>query len=225
MGFYGEEIFSVSEDTTLLEYSGKEATNKEFREVLDKLKAISSFYTELCPKVIDMVKYIFEIKIPKNDKEFDKWLEGFYKKAEEYNNWQRTESRKLEYAAFKRFQELSKKFCVKYSDVIMEDRKKYYDLFEDDFYKVVPVADYLKNQSNFDKVNDAIGKIQLNCGQGRMERYYSVAISWLKFFYNVYDMSCGNIAWLCYHIDKNKDGSLKYKIVQKLLKSKPKKED
>lgn len=209
MAIYGCEV--------LKEYSGNDADNKAFAEVLDELEKIGKFYVDLVKHISEHCQKCAKIK-PKDANTFKKAMDDLIKDGNDVNDWFNKELRKYdERPTFKRFKSLCKKFSVKYSDVTMEDRKKYHKIFKDLHYQIVDQNVF--TDAWYKDINKALDDFR-EIDKTRTSEYIQHVNAWLSAFYNELQFCDGNIRFVLYKLNIESESSFKYQVVQRLLKSK-----
>jgi len=212
MSIYGYNIIN--------EYSGNDTDNKNFARCMEELGKIGKYYVEIDQSIADHIDFIIDkMKKCKKTEDVKKLLNDSYNHGDEtckklndiYKNF-------AERPTFSRFRSLVKKFSVKYSDVTMEEKKKWTEVFvgyHKDMINIVQAYD----EKWFKDVNDELTRLK------KLDYETTVKLTaHIQGFYNgLYDYfryTHNNIIYVIRQLDTGFEDSFKYKMIQKIFKSK-----
>lgn len=212
MGIYGTDILN--------EYSGKEIDNKRFANCMEELGKIGKYYVQVDQLIAEHINFIVNsLKKCKKSGDVTKALNDCYNKADEtnkkindfYNNFQ-------EMPTFRRFQSLVKKFSVKYSDVTMEEKKKWYNIFVE-YHKDMVAAVEPFDAKWINMVNTEINKCKKLDYETTL-KIVKLIQAWYDAQYKYFNYTHNNIVYVIRKLDIGFEDSFKYKMIQKIFKSK-----
>ena len=211
MSIYGNQI--------LQEYSGNEYDNKNFANCMKELDDIAKYYVELDKVVMANVDFIVDaLKKCKKADDVKKALNNAYNNSDKTNKDLNTMWNKFnERPTFKRFKSLTKKFSVKYSDVTMEEKKKWAEVFKKYHLDIVDMGKAYDNKW-IDMVNNEIDRCKKLDYQETMKAVQLIQ-AWYDCLYNYFYYTHNNILYVIYKLDTGFEDTLRYKLVQKIFKS------
>jgi len=212
MSIYGKDI--------LREYSGNDYDNKNFANCMEELSKIGKYYVQVDSDIADHINFVLtSMKKVKTADQMKKLLQSCYNHGDDtakkinaaYDNFS-------EAPTFNRFRSLSKKFSVKYSDVTMEEKKKWAGVFTGYHKDMVNVVTPF-NDAWYKEANAEISRLD------RVDYEYTGKLvdhlsSWLRLLDGYFRYTHNNILYVLNKLNPGFEDSLKYKIVQKLFKSK-----
>ena len=215
MSIYGNKI--------LQEYSGNDYDNKNFANCMEELGKIGAYYVQIDAEIANLVNFIIkEMNKCKTSEQMKKAIQTCYNHGDDtVKKLNDIYDKFAEAPTFRRFKSLCKKFSVKYSDVTMEDKKKWTETFTDyhkDMVKIIKAFDDAWIKS----ANAEIGRLD------RIDYEYNDKLvkhlnGWSQLLYGYFNYTHGNILYVLRKLDPSFEDTLKYKLVQKIFKSKEKK--
>lgn len=214
--------FTIDENF-LLEYSGKEALNNEYAKVLADFCKVFQFYVDADKVIADVVSYAGDVskikKIDSNSK-CDPYLDSCYKFADEAKGKITKLQKDLGVdisKTYKAFYKLNWKFAVKYSNVTLEEKKKYEEEYKKYFYDIVEIDDKFGSYW-INSINTELKKIRENISEERYLRIIAFINAWLQYLYRCTEADTYNIRYISYHINPDIENTLRYQLVQYFLK-------
>lgn len=228
------KAYNENQSDYLIEYSGNEAKNQEFRECLaDVEKAVNDFADEqnALEKTGDqIVKLASELLKKKKPEDIKRIIDQMKNKAEDYMSWYNNRCNTIwkdHYLTYKRFRMLSKTFNNKYSDILMKEKKEIDKKFgtlidkyvEGDVLNWFVFTSRENSTPKTDKILEAYKYIR------EIDRDQAVELGkYINGFLDFYWKSlCSLIAYINnirFLLNIEKENKLSYKIVQKVFKSK-----
>lgn len=209
MSVYGTNI-------SLLEYKGNDIDNQDYREVLEDLDELFKFYIEIQKLIAEHVKKCANIKV-KDEKSFKKALNDLYNDADDTNAEFSKRYKDMDEApTFKRFNQLSKKFSVKYSNITMEDKKKYTEIFMNHYKDLVKIADQFDSKWVND-LNDSLSDLR-KIDREYTGKYVQHVQAWYNAFYSEFSRVANNMRFFIYKLDTKRENTLRYQLIQRIIK-------
>ena len=211
MGVYSKQIIQ--------EYSGNDYDNKSFANCMKEIDDIAKYYVEFNKVVMANVDFLVNsLKKCKKADDVRKALNNSYNNSDKTNKqleemWNKFDER----PTFKRFKSLVKKFSVKYSDITMEEKKKWAEVFKRYHLDIIDMGKpYDTKWVNM--VNKEIDRCKELDYQETMKFVQLIQV-WYDCMYNYFYYTHNNIIFVIYKLDTGFEDTLRYKLVQKIFKS------
>lgn len=208
----------IYSDMILQEYSGNEYDNKNFASCMQELSKIGAYYVEIDKMIAAHVDFVLnEMKKCKKEADFKKMINICYNHADDTNkNLNDTYKKFSERPTFNRFKSLVKKFSVKYSNVTMEEKKKWAEVFTQyhkDMIDIVTPYDKKWVDKLFEEV-DRCKKLDYE-NTGKIVDHIA---AWYNCLYDYYGYTHNNILYVLYKLDIGFEDTFRYKMIQKIFK-------
>ena len=212
MGIYGTDI--------LHEYSGKEIDNKNFAKCMEELDKIAKYYVDLDKMIADHINFcVNELKKCKKEADVKKALNNAYNDADATNKKINDTFNKFsERPTFSRFKSLIRKFSVKYSDVTMEEKKKWHEVFKKYHLDMIDIVEPF-DEKWIKFINNEIDRCKKLDYQETLKMVAQIQ-AWYDTQYNYFRYTHGNILYVLYKLDTGFEDTIRYKMIQKIFKSK-----
>jgi hypothetical protein len=207
---------SVYGNNILIEYSGKPENNEEYKKLLEELDEMFKFYVDILDLVGKHIMKCSKIKV-KDEASFRKALNDLYKDADKTNKEFADLYKDMEeMPTYRRFDALSKKFSVKYSNITMEDKKKYSVIFIDRLHDLVKIADQFDSKWIND-LNATLPTLR-SIDAVYTDKYIQHTQLWYDAFYNEFQRTSQNMRYCIFKLDTKRENTLRYQLVQKIFK-------
>lgn len=206
----------AAKNNILLEYSGKPENNEEYKKTLEELDEIFKLYVEILDLVGKHVMKCSTIKV-KDDKSFHKALNDLYNDADKVNDtFNKKYSDVSEGTLYSRFDNLSKKFSVKYSNITMEDKKKYATIYNKHLEDLVKIADQFTEKW----INDLNAKLPTmrKIDAIYTDKYIQHTQIWYDAFYREFKRTSQNMRYCIFKLDTKRENTIRYQLIQKIFK-------
>ena len=215
MSIYGYNI--------LQEYSGNDADNQNYANVLKELDEIAKYYVEVDKAIAENVNYIVDkMKSVKKSEDMKKILQDCYNHSDDtVKKMNEIYGKFSEAPTFRRFTALSKKFSVKYSNITMEEKKKWAKAFKEHHVAIVNIIVPF-NKGWVNSVNEEIRRLD-RIDYEYSGKFVNLINAWYQALYNYVGYTHNNILYVIRKLDTGFEDTFKYKMVQKLFKDRYKK--
>ena len=209
----------------ITEFQGNPEKNKEFMEILKDLDQLCSLNTERVKLLVGYLdKMIPLLKSVNNVSKFKKVKDQIDGMVSEYNEWRDKEFKGVSgQVVWNRFIQKSKSFNNKYSELMMEEKKKINDKLDklyDNVLKYIEPWSADKTTKHSKKVSEVLDQFKrleeidstyTSSVAKRFDEFYKFAISEANY-------TIGDINYVKKKLDLGREKSLLYKAVNKILK-------
>ena len=209
----------------ITEFQGNPEKNKEFMEILKDLDQLCSLNAERVKLLVGYLdKMIPLLKSVNNVSKFKKVKDQIDGMVSDYNKWYDKEFKGVSgQVVWNRFIQKSKSFNNKYSELMMEEKKKINDKLDklyDDVFKYIEPWSADKTTKESKKVSEVLDQFKrleeidstyTSSVAKRFSEFYNFAISEANY-------TIGDINYTKKKLDLGKEKSLLYKAINKLLK-------
>ena len=212
MSIYGTDILN--------EYSGKDIDNKNFAKCMEELGKMGQYYVDLDKMIAEHIDYcVNALKKCKKEADVKKALNDAYNHSDATNKKiNETFDKFNERPTFRRFQSLVKKFSVKYSDVTMEEKKKWETVFKDYHLEMIKIVEPYDDKW-IKMINSEIDRCKKLDYQETLKMVAQIQ-AWYDTQYNYFRYTHGNILYVLYKLNTGFEDTIRYKMIQKIFKSK-----
>lgn len=208
----------------ITEFQGNPEKNKEFMEILKDINKICDLNTRRVKLLFgDLDKMLSLLKSTNNISKFKSTVDKIDGMVDEYNEWYEKEFKGISSKViYNRFNTKSKSFNNKYSELMMEEKKKINDKLDKLYETILDTADPWLDKSSgkskkiaeiivqIDRLKD-IDVTYASKVSSRFNEFYKFAISESNY-------TIGDINYVKKNLDLGKEKSLLYKAVNKILK-------
>ena len=217
-------IISYDSYNYLLEYSGNEENNREFKGIIEKFDILFKYFVDFETMYSDLIDFLTNTKKYKTSKDLNKHISEYRKRKSEMMKNGNELSEKMtgevgtnSYELYKRYIKLIRKFSIKYSNVTLEYKKNYAEKFASYYDKLSKVWDDYASEEYADKTNNELERIKdIDFALG--SAISKEAVTHINKIRDNIDGDLDKIKLVTGYLDTGIANTLRYKVVQALLK-------
>lgn len=208
-------------ESVLLEFQGNETKNQEFIECLKDLEDLIKYFVDMMNKMDNASERLLKIseEVIKSPNKFKQKVQECRNVVKEYNEWYEKASRKINgQVTWRQFDKKVAKFNNKYSQVTMEEKKKLDTKLRSVLKEIDKlVKPWASDGAKVKKVIENIDKLE-KIDYDYTKTFASIFGEFNGLLIKEANYTIGDINYSIRKLGIEKENSIVYKVVNKLLK-------
>lgn len=205
----------------LLEFSGDPKKNEEFIECLKDLDQLCTFNMDKIRKLADYLGKLSDLadQIMKSPKKYKELLDKARGYVTEFNDWYNKTGKNISgMVTWNQFKQKVKKFNNKYSEITMEEKKKFNEKIVKYYGEISKLATpWAKNGKEIVKLHDKFDKL-VELDRSYTQTFAKICDDCAGVLIEEANYTIGDVNYIIKALDVGKEQSLLYKVVNKVFK-------